>query len=77
MIDVTDPCFLRLTRLISPFGNHQLWTEMIHANAFARGQIHCDPIKLAQSLPLHELKDFAHGVVVQIGASSPADAREA
>ncbi|KAJ2847537.1 hypothetical protein IWW36_003807 [Coemansia brasiliensis] len=77
MVDVTDPCFLRLARLISPFGNHQLWTEMIHANAFARGHIHKDPWKLAQHMPLRELKDFASGVVVQIGSSSPDDAHEA
>ncbi|KAJ2840237.1 hypothetical protein J3B01_000064 [Coemansia erecta] len=77
MIDVTDPYFLRLTRLISPFGNHQLWTEMIHANAFSRGRIHLDPVKLAQNLPLRELEDFADNVVVQIGSSSPQDAHEA
>ncbi|KAJ2222911.1 hypothetical protein H4R99_005907 [Coemansia sp. RSA 1722] len=74
MIDVTDPCFLRLLRLISPFGNHQLWTEMVHANAFSRGQMHLDQIKLAHHIPIHELEDFAHGTVVQIGASDPNDA---
>ncbi|KAJ1874766.1 hypothetical protein LPJ55_001239 [Coemansia sp. RSA 990] len=77
MVDVTDPCFLRMTRLISPFGNHQLWTEMIHANAFARGHIHKDPRKLAQHVPLRELNDFGSGIVVQIGSSSPDDAYEA
>ncbi|KAJ1940612.1 hypothetical protein FBU59_003759, partial [Linderina macrospora] len=74
MIDVTDPCFLRLLRLISPTQNHQLWTEMIHANAFSRGHIHADRVKLAQNIPLHELADYAHGVVVQIGSSAPDDA---
>ncbi|KAJ2777561.1 hypothetical protein GGI15_004462 [Coemansia interrupta] len=74
MIDVTDPCFLRLLRLISPFGNHQLWTEMVHANMFSRGQVHLDRPKLAQYVPVHELGDFAHGTVVQIGASDPQDA---
>ncbi|ORX72108.1 FMN-linked oxidoreductase [Linderina pennispora] len=74
MIDVTDPCFLRLLRLISPTHNHQLWTEMIHANAFSRGRIHTDSAKLAQSIPLHELPDYSHGVVVQIGSSTPGDA---
>ncbi|KAI8326018.1 FMN-linked oxidoreductase, partial [Martensiomyces pterosporus] len=77
MIDVTDPCFLRLLRLISPFGHHQLWTEMIHANAFSRGQIHLDRPKLAQNVPLRELQDFSQGIVVQIGASSPSDAHMA
>ncbi|KAJ2884419.1 hypothetical protein IWW38_005430, partial [Coemansia aciculifera] len=75
MIDVTDPCFLRLLRLISPFGNHRLWTEMVHANAFSRGRIHMDASKLSQHLPLHELSsDFASGIVVQIGACHPDDA---
>ncbi|KAJ2007692.1 hypothetical protein GGI04_001424 [Coemansia thaxteri] len=75
MVDVTDPYFLRLLGLISPFGNHQLWTEMIHANAFSRGHIHLDPKKLSQHLPLHELQNgSAPGVVVQIGASNPDDA---
>ncbi|KAJ1671673.1 hypothetical protein GGF38_000625 [Coemansia sp. RSA 25] len=75
MIDVTDPYFLRLLRLISPFGNHRLWTEMVHANAFSRGRIHLDPKKLSQHIPLHELRsDFASGIVVQIGASHPDDA---
>ncbi|KAJ2456961.1 hypothetical protein GGI03_006239 [Coemansia sp. RSA 2337] len=75
MIDVTDPYFLRLLRLISPFGNHRLWTEMVHANAFSRGRIHLDPKKLSQHIPLHELQsDFASGIVVQIGASHPEDA---
>ncbi|KAJ2857369.1 hypothetical protein J3B02_001050 [Coemansia erecta] len=74
MIDVTDPCFLRLLRLISPFGNHQLWTEMVHANTFSRGQMHKDPIKLANHIPVYELRDFSYGTVVQIGASDPHDA---
>ncbi|KAJ2742532.1 hypothetical protein GGI20_004417 [Coemansia sp. BCRC 34301] len=75
MIDVTDPYFVRLLRLISPFGNHRLWTEMVHANAFSRGRIHLDSKKLSQHLPLHELcGDFASGIVVQIGASHPDDA---
>ncbi|KAJ1850473.1 hypothetical protein LPJ57_008117, partial [Coemansia sp. RSA 486] len=74
MIDVTDPCFLRLLRLISPFGNHQLWTEMVHANTFSRGQMHLDQTKLAHHIPVRELEDFAHGTVVQIGASDPDDA---
>ncbi|PIA19522.1 dihydrouridine synthase [Coemansia reversa NRRL 1564] len=77
MVDVTDPCFLRLLRLISPFGNHQLWTEMIHANAFSRGRIHMDPPKLAMHLPLRELQDFASGIVAQIGAANPDDAHAA
>ncbi|KAJ1733520.1 hypothetical protein LPJ61_001514 [Coemansia biformis] len=77
MVDVTDPCFLRLLRLISPFGNHQLWTEMVHANAFSRGQLHQNPAKLAQHIPLRELQDFAPHVVVQIGASAPDDAHAA
>ncbi|KAJ1724526.1 hypothetical protein LPJ53_001231 [Coemansia erecta] len=74
MIDVTDPCFLRLLRLISPFGNHQLWTEMVHANMFSRGQVHLERPKLAQYIPIHDLSNFAHGTVVQIGASDPQDA---
>ncbi|KAJ2806062.1 hypothetical protein H4R20_001833 [Coemansia guatemalensis] len=77
MVDVTDPCFLRLLRLISPFGNHQLWTEMMHANAFSRGRIHMDPPKLAMHLPLRELQDFAPGIVAQIGAADPDDAHAA
>lgn len=74
MIDVTDTCFIRLLRLISPFDNHQLWTEMVHANAFSRGQLHRNPTKLAQSIPIH---DMTPGTVVQIGASHPDDAYEA
>ncbi|KAJ1889090.1 hypothetical protein LPJ66_008220 [Kickxella alabastrina] len=74
MIDVTDPCFLRLLRLISPHGNHELWSEMVHARTFSHGKMHLDAQKLAQRIPTHELPSFAHGTVVQIGASSPADA---
>ncbi|KAJ1964894.1 hypothetical protein GGI12_001125 [Dipsacomyces acuminosporus] len=77
MIDVTDPMFLRMLRLVSPFGSHQLWTEMVHANAFSRGKIHQDRVRLARHIPLHELRDFSEGVVVQIGASDPSDARVA
>ncbi|KAJ2161636.1 hypothetical protein GGF46_001318 [Coemansia sp. RSA 552] len=77
MVDVTDPCFLHLARLISPFGHHQLWTEMIHANAFSRGRIHQSPGRLAQKVPLRELQDHASNVVVQIGASAPDDAHTA
>ncbi|KAJ1668299.1 hypothetical protein IW140_000396 [Coemansia sp. RSA 1813] len=77
MVDVTDPCFLRLLRLISPFGNHQLWTEMIHANTFSRGKMHHDRTKLAYHVPVTELHDFADGIVVQLGASQPSDAYEA
>ncbi|KAJ2515948.1 hypothetical protein H4217_004884 [Coemansia sp. RSA 1939] len=77
MVDVTDPSFLRLLRLMSPFGNHQLWTEMLHANLFSRGQLHRDRIKLAYRVPVNELRDFADGIVVQLGASQPADAYEA
>ncbi|KAJ2755215.1 hypothetical protein IWQ56_006433, partial [Coemansia nantahalensis] len=77
MIDVTDPYFLRLLRLISPFGHHELWTEMVHANAFSRGRLVEDPTRLAQHIPLRELRDFAPHVVVQIGASAPGDAHAA
>ncbi|KAJ1839860.1 hypothetical protein LPJ70_004898 [Coemansia sp. RSA 2708] len=77
MVRVTHPYFLRLTRLISPFGNHQLWTEMIHANAFSRAQMHLDPAKLSSKLPLHEIGEFSAGVVVQIASASPPDAHEA
>ncbi|KAJ1846312.1 hypothetical protein LPJ73_004571 [Coemansia sp. RSA 2703] len=41
---------------------------------FSRGQIHLTKPKLAQYIPIHELGDFAHGTVVQIGASDPQDA---
>ncbi|KAI9505083.1 hypothetical protein GGI25_000408 [Coemansia spiralis] len=74
MIDVTDSYYLRLLRLISPFGNHQLWTEMIHANTFSHGHMHLNKRKLVQHIPIRELQDFSHGVVVQIGASQPEDA---
>ncbi|KAJ2389110.1 hypothetical protein GGI23_005905 [Coemansia sp. RSA 2559] len=74
MLDVTDPCFLRLLRLISPFGKHQLWTEMMHANMFSRGQQHHDRIKVAHHVPVRELRDFADGIVVQLGASQADDA---
>ncbi|KAJ2783944.1 hypothetical protein H4R18_001427 [Coemansia javaensis] len=78
MVDVTDPCFLRLLRLVSPFGNHELWTEMVHANAFSRGGLHHQSAaRLAQHIPVRELRDFASGVVVQIGASAPDDAHAA
>ncbi|KAJ2544727.1 hypothetical protein EV175_005871 [Coemansia sp. RSA 1933] len=77
MIDVTDPCFVRLLRLISPFRKHQLWTEMVHANAFSRGHVHQDKLRLAQHIPVDELEAFAEGIVVQLGASQADDAHAA
>ncbi|KAJ2725337.1 hypothetical protein GGI07_001345 [Coemansia sp. Benny D115] len=77
MIDVTDPFFLHMLQLISPFGNHELWTEMVHANIFSRAKMHLDPVRLAKHIPVSQLQSFSHGTVVQIGASDPADASAA
>ncbi|OMJ21335.1 hypothetical protein AYI70_g3545 [Smittium culicis] len=73
MIDVTTVPFIHLLSLISPFKNHEIFTEMFHANMFSRGKLTENQEKLKIHLPvLNGL--WKTNITVQIGTSCPKEA---
>ncbi|RUS21638.1 dihydrouridine synthase-domain-containing protein [Endogone sp. FLAS-F59071] len=71
MIDVTNPHFLCLLRLISP--HHTLYTEMVHANAI----IHNVPSASNPSSLYRFIGDPHPDTVVQLGGSDPEQIAQA
>ncbi|KAJ1920659.1 hypothetical protein H4219_001218 [Mycoemilia scoparia] len=66
MVDVTGPPFLYLLRLISPHAHYQLYSEMIHANAFTRGKIMTHKPSLHQHIFVGD-PHFKKAMTVQLG----------
>ncbi|PVU89445.1 hypothetical protein BB559_005096 [Furculomyces boomerangus] len=74
MVDVTTVPFLHLLGLISPHGNHTLYTEMFHANAFSKGNLKNNTPKFSQFVPTSN-KQWGDSITVQIGTNSPVEAQ--